>query len=181
MKNSKDHLDIDMEFLDKKEPLRVAPKPDSSSSSSVATGPKYKWKKILIIGGVVLFFVWIIYAGSNDSTVGSDSTRSSGSTAVQPSNNNQTSTGNNTSSTSKSSSNSGTIAVGEYKCSSSYASELDRQETETNRLKNEIDTSYVNEYSSQSQINQYNAKIDKYNALTTAYNNYLKTNCTPSR
>ena len=58
MKESKDHLDIDLEFLDKKEPLRVAPKPHeqtSSTSKSPSTGSKYNWKNILIIGGIVLF------------------------------------------------------------------------------------------------------------------------------
>jgi len=169
MKDSKDHLNIDMEFLDKEEPLRVAPKPESSSSSSVSTAPRFKWKTILIIGGVLLFFIWI---GSQGDSTGSTSSV----------NNSSSSTGNSSSSSpSRSSSSSATVTVGEYKCSSSYASELDRQETEINRLKKEIDGSYVNEYSSQSQINQYNAKIDKHNTLTTAYNNYLKTNCTLSR
>ena len=63
MKESKDHLDIDLEFLDKKEPLRVAPKKKkkkpheqtSSTSKSPSTGSKYNWKNILIIGGIVLF------------------------------------------------------------------------------------------------------------------------------
>ena len=66
-------------------------------------------------------------------------------------------------------------------------------------LKNEIDNSYVNDYSSQWEIDDYNEKVDRYNSLLPAYkrdladldtriddynaqiqehNNYLVANCT---
>jgi len=79
---------------------------------------------------------------------------------------------------------------------------LKYKEKELDRLENEIDNSYVNEYSSQWKINQYNAtvneynsklatykrdvavlnsRIDKYNTQIEAHNNYLRNNCTPNK
>ena len=83
MKDSKDHLDIDLEFLDKKDAAK--PKPTASDASpikdstpagsapaskphveTVDTDYKYNWKNILIIGGIILFFGWAIFSGSSD-------------------------------------------------------------------------------------------------------------------
>src|SRR3989344_2136021 len=202
MKESKDHLDIDLEFLDKKEPLRVAPKPHeqtSSTSKSPSTGRKYNWKNILIIGGIILFFVWVIF--SDDS--GSSSTTN---TYTPPA------SGQNTSGSGDN------VRLGEYSCSRYHYNQavaLDPDETEqqiesassafeyrTNaleRLKDEIDNSYVNDYSAQWEIDDYNAKVDEYNSKLPAYkrdlasldsridkynaqiqkhNDYLTANCT---
>jgi len=204
MKEQKDHLDIDLEFLDKKEPVRVAPKPESSvgqassTQKSLSTDRKYNWKNILIIGGVVLFFGWVIFSD--------DSSSSSTNTYTPPA---QTSNYN---------SDDDTVMVGEYSCSRYHYNQavaLDPDETEqqidsaqsaleyrTNRLENlksEIDNSYVNDYSAQWEINEYNEKVDEYNSLLPAYkrdlanidsridtynaqiqrhNNYLVANCT---
>jgi len=205
MKEPKDHLDIDLEFLDKKEPVRVVPKPESnggqtsSTPKSPSTDHKYNWKNILIIGGVILFFGWVIF--SDD-----DSSSSSTNTYTPPA---QTSNYN---------SDDDTVMVGEYSCSRYHYNQavvLDPVETEqqienaqsaleyrTNRLENlksEIDNSYVNDYSSQWEIDDYNEKVDEYNSLLPAYkrdlasldsridtynaqiqthNNYLVANCT---
>lgn len=80
-------------------------------------------------------------------------------------------------------------------------SSVDLKESELNRLKSEIDSMYVNEYSSQFLINRYNnliddynlkhstyerqfnsldAKIDSYNQKVETYNNFLRNNCSPN-
>ncbi len=61
MKDDKKHLDIDLEFLDKK---GSSPKP--KTPADVAS--KYNWKNILIIGGVILFFGWLIFSTNNSNT-----------------------------------------------------------------------------------------------------------------
>ena len=204
MKEPKDHLDIDLEFLDKKDPVQVAPKPESnvgqtsSTQKSLPTDRKYNWKNILIIGGVVLFFGWVIFSDDNSS--------SSTNTYTPPT---QTSNYN---------SDDDTVMIGEYSCSRYHYNQavaLDPDETEqqiesaqsaleyrTNRLENlksEIDNSYVNDYSAQWEIDEYNEKVDEYNSFLPAYkrdmsaldtridhynaqiqthNNYLVANCT---
>lgn len=204
MKEPKDHLDIDLEFLDKKEPVRVAPKPESnagqtsSTSKSPSTDHKYNWKNILIIGGVVLFFGWVIFSDDGSSS-------SSTNTYTPPAQ-----TSNNT--------DNDDVMVGEYSCSRYHYNQavaLDPDETEqqiesansafeyrTNALaslKDDIDSSYVNDYSAQWEIDEYNEMVDRYNSLLPAYkrdmsaldvridrynaqiqthNNYLVANCT---
>lgn len=51
MKKSKDHLNIDLEFLDKKDPPKAVHKKSSSPDkpTSKPNGYKYKWIVILII------------------------------------------------------------------------------------------------------------------------------------
>ncbi len=77
---------------------------------------------------------------------------------------------------------------------------LDSSYAQIENLKSEIDSMYVNEYSSQYLINEYNDKIDDYNAKVATYkrnlnnhnaevdsynlkvdkyNNFLRNNCTP--
>jgi hypothetical protein len=212
MKNDKEHLKIDLDFLDKKETSHVAtpktPPPSSTASHTpppvkptttpVTTGYKYNWKNILIIGGIILFFGWAIFSDSGSSTDSSytPTTQTSG----------------------YSNSDDDTVNVGEYSCSRYHYNQavaLDPDETEqqiessssafeyrTNRLENlkdEIDNSYVNDYSAQWEIDEYNEMIDEYNSLLPAYkrdlaaldaridrynaqiqthNNYLIANCT---
>lgn len=205
MKEPKDHLDIDLEFLDKKEPVRVAPKPEShagktpSTSKSPSAGHKYNWKNILIIGGVILFFGWVIFSDDGSSS-------SSTNTYTPPAQTSNYNPGNDD------------VMVGEYSCSRSHYNQavaLDPDETEqqiesassafeyrTNALaslKDDIDSSYVNDYSAQWEIDEYNEMVDRYNSLLPAYkrdmsaldtridrynaqiqthNNYLVANCT---
>lgn len=206
MKEQKDHLDIDMEFLDKKDSVRVTPKPESNTRQTSSTpkypstARKYNWKNILIIGSVILFFGWVIFSDDGSSS-------SSTTNTYTPPASGQTSNGNGDS-----------IRLGEYSCSQYHYNQavaLDPDETErqiesansafeyhTNdleRLRDEIDNSYVNDYSAQWEIDDYNAKvdeynsklpvyerdlasldsrIDKYNAQIQKHNDYLTANCT---
>ena len=85
MKDDKKHLDIDLEFLDKKDSAKPKPSTDGTGSSkepassgldpvsnqdveTVSTGYKYNWKNILIIGGIILFFGWAIFSGDSSNT-----------------------------------------------------------------------------------------------------------------
>lgn len=114
-----------------------------------------------------------------------------------------------------------TVVVGEYRCSRydyNRAVELDPETAdptltsdqillesrgnEVDRLGNEIEASYVNEYSPQWEIDAYNAKVNEYNSKLASYNrdvtsiqaridryntqveihnNYLIQNCTLNR
>lgn len=205
MKNDKPHLDIDLEFLDKKDhPRPTAPKQSEAGQTAptptpVSTGYKYNWKNILIIGGIVLFIGWAMFS-SDDGSSSSSTTN----TYTPPA--------------SGQSSNSGDFMIGQYSCSQYHYNQavaLDPDETEqqiesassaleyrTNYLaglKDEIDSSYVNDYSAQWEIDEYNEKVDEYNSLLPAYkrdvaaldaridrynaqiqthNNYLVANCT---
>jgi hypothetical protein len=206
MEQDKQHLDIDLEFLDKDSSKKDgAIRNETRKNTSV---PKLKLsksqiKKYLIIGGVVIFFGWVIFSDNNSST----STTNTGS--YTPSSVNQAS------------SDSDTFVIGEYRCSrynydkavtlapseseqqiDTARNALEYKSNELDRLKNEIDSSYVNEYSSQYEINQYNAtvneynsklasykrdetsfssRVDRYNAQVEAHNNYLRNNCTLNR
>ncbi|MDD3101926.1 MAG: hypothetical protein PHE59_02170 [Patescibacteria group bacterium] len=217
MENDKKHLDIDLEFLDKNEPTRVTPpkleSPKGSepnwryydkdkANANSGSGKKYKWKNILIIGGVVIFFGWVIFSNSNSK--------------------NDTNTGSYTPpSVNQVSSNSNTVVIGEYRCLSynydravaltpseseqqidTARNDLEYKSNELDRLKNKIDSSYVDEYSSQYEINQYNetvndynikltsykrdeanfnSRVERYNTQIEAHNNYLRNNCTLNR
>lgn len=207
MKEPKDHLDIDLEFLDKKDPVRVAPKSESNAGQtsttpkSASTEHKYNYKNILIIGGVILFFGWAIFSGSDSS---------SPSTPTGASN---TNTYNNISNSSDM-----ILTGGQYRCSqynhdragqlepgvaegNDLDAKTDQLSSEGTRLDSEkydIENEHVNE-SSQWSINQHNTKIDDYNsrlqsyqyrdrshqndidaynARVQTYNNYLTANCT---
>jgi len=202
MKNEKDHLNIDLEFLDKKETPKVASKQSDNEnqprvSTPASTGYKYNWKNILIIGGVVLFIGWAMFSSDSDNSNSTTST-------YTPSVNNQASNDD--------------LMIGQYSCSRYHydqAVALDPDESEqqienarvalearTNsleRIKNQIDSSYVNDYSDQWEIDQYNELVDEYNSKLPAYkrdladldtridrynaqiqkhNNYLTANCT---
>jgi hypothetical protein len=203
----KNHLNIDLEFLDKKDAPKAksAPSVEQSTSSQasapapVSTGYKYNWKNILIIGGIVLFIGWLMFSDG-------DSSSNSTNTYTPPA---QSSNYN---------SDGDSVMVGEYSCSryhynqavalnpdetkqqiESAQSALQYRTTRLENLKDEIDNSYVNEYSSQWEIDDYNEKVDEYNSLLPAYkrdvasldaridtynaqiqkhNNYLVANCT---
>ncbi len=194
MKESKDHLDIDLEFLDKKDSVRVVPKPESNSgqTSSIPKSPstdtKYNWKNILIIGGIVLFFGWAIFSGSSDSA---PTYSTSGDEML--------------------------LTGGQYSCTqyhhdrageleptlsqgNAIAAKTEQLSAEGDRLESEkssIEYEYVDEYDQWSidqhndRIDSYNVKsdsyqsrvrshqndIDAYNARVATYNNYLTTNC----
>lgn len=192
MEESKDHLKIDLEFLDKKEPLRVAPKPDSqtrqtSTPNSVSTSHQYNWKKILVTGAIILFFGWAIFSDSSSSS--------------STSNDFLAGTGQNFS-CSGSNHDRALALRPNATTAASLASEsdaLDRRISAAKIQNAEIDAMYVDE-TDQSSIDRYNAAVNDYNnknnrlqldtdswnqrnaALNSqidAYNNFLDTNCTP--
>jgi len=210
MKNDKKHLNIDLEFLDKKEPHKVTPKPKppkgnepnwryyNPNNVNSKTGKKYNWKNILIISGVVLFFGWVILSASNNST--SLSTSNSSYAPPTPNEN--------------------SVSNGQYSCSSYQSSQADSLKpkitladldwaeqdliTRSNALDAlaaKIDNTYVDE-SNQYSLNMYNQlvnehntkletlkkdiqtyerKLNQFNLQTDTYNNYLDANCTKIR
>jgi len=204
--SNKKHLDIDLEFLDKKEPPMATPKHDShtrqtpSAPTSKSVSHKYNWKNILIIAGIVIFTSWVVV--SNDSG-GSDLSTN---TTVSPSQASNYDT------------NDDNIMVGEYSCSrynynqavalapieteqqiDNESTSLEYRSDEIDQLESKINNSYINSYSEQWEIDQYNkivneynsklsaynrdfanldARIDKYNAQIQKHNNYLIANCT---
>lgn len=196
MKKGK-HLDIDLDFLDE-EASKVKAKSSDGSTQEKTTKVKVKWKNIAIIGGIILFSVWLGWLGSLESGTSSSTNYS------------------NTSSTTSYNSQSDDVTVGQYRCSSYSSSQADKlkpsyTESEIDaegtaleqragaieQSANKIDTMYVDE-TSQYAIDSYNslvsshnteidsfkkdyaayeAKLDRFNAQVDAYNNYLETNC----
>lgn len=192
MSKKKQHFDIDLDFLDNNSTSKISTKNDKTGLSTSTKESKYNWKKIIVIGTGALFFIWAIFSSDtpSDNSTGSNSSKDAD-----------------------------TVQNGLYNCSvyhSEKADSLEPNETEDqlnnltdslesrgnelDRLKNELDNTYVNEYSSQYQINLYNddvdyynnkleiykqdlanldARIDKFNAQTKVRNEYLIENCTP--
>jgi len=201
-KNNK-NLDFDLDFLDKESPAEAKKKVSKKRHRGpiISTGVKDKLKLwgigIAVVVGLAFFGILF----SDDST---------SSTSYTPPASNSNSVYSN---------NDDMVRVGEYMCSRHHynkATELEPDESaltfeqnllisrgnEIDRLANEIEYSYVNEYSSQWEIDEYNAKIDEYNRKLTSYNrdatnidskidrhnarvevynNYLIQNCTPNR
>jgi len=227
MKKDNDYLNIDLEFLDKKKPTQDIPKQSNTGQTPpvltpVSTGYKYNWKNILIISGIILFIGWVLFSDDSGSSSSSNNTPPPPSkTSNYGSNTGSAGPSTNTAPPAKTSDNSvsdDNVDVGEYSCSRYHYDQavlLDPDETEEqiesariaydskertlNNLKNKIDNSYVNEYSYQWEIDDYNedvdrynsllstykrdlavfnARIDKYNAQIQKHNNYLMTNCT---
>jgi hypothetical protein len=209
MREPKDHLDIDLEFLDKKESVGAKPTRPRSDNSGVSaepapasSGTKYSGKTILIAGSIVLFISWVLFAGDSGNP---SSTRN---TYTPPA-------------SSQTSSSDGSVVIGGYTCSRRHynrAVALEPSESEADlsveltvledsaavltRLSNEIESSSVNEYSPHWEIDQYNRAVDDYNSRLEAYrrdaasldsridrydmqvashNDYLRNNCTPTR
>jgi len=185
-----EHLKFDTDFLDKDTPQKGG-NIDRKKTVSEDNVFKQNWKNILIIGGVILFFSWVIFSGDSSST---NSNSSSSLTAND------------------------TVTVGKYSCSSYNASKakslkpsdlisnqldiekqnLDRRSQAIKVSASSIDTDYVNEYS-QASISAHNAKVNNHNTMldtlkrdlqsfdtktsqfndqVDAYNNFLDKNCT---
>ncbi len=204
MKDSKDHLNIDLDFLDKKEPIRVAPKPEPDSQKSgsapssnekkpekkpieVTTNTQYNLKKVLIFGGIIVFFLWAIFSGNSDDS--SSSSTTSNSTYSNTSNSN-TFTGE-----------SGQIfRCSDYnydramalKPSETESAALDARVSASNSAKDDVESMYVDKYD-QDSIDSYNETVDEFNfrnnrlktdlaawdTKVDTYNSYLDDNCTP--
>lgn len=181
-------LNVDLEFLDKDEPVQVKPPEQSKKPSSNPT--KYNWKAILIVVGIIIVWAIISDNGSSDKT----------------------------SSSATGSSQSDSVIIGNYSCSSYdsrqadslkpsdfESSQLDSELTDLQRRKDaikassdRIDNMYVDKtdqdsldvydqvvagYNAtldtfKSDLKAYDAKVADYNARIDKYNNYLDSNCT---
>lgn len=196
--------------------------PPSQPYYTTQNVPKQRdWKNVIITGAVILFFAWSIFSDSNDTSTSSSNNVYTSPTqnsvvpsvksaypddVVLPVNN------------AVQNSNDDTVIRGQYRCSSYEASKVDaltptdnessiailensveQQSAYLDSLENEINNSYVNEYSSQYEIDVYNGKVDQYNSKLSSYkrdlanynskidrfnmqvdtyNNYLENHCT---
>lgn len=200
MKNKDKKLKVDLEFLDLQSPKsKQSIRSETARVSKTSNSTKWNWKSISIIVGIIIFIIWI--GASEDSN-------SPASTNIPT-----------TTSQVKSVSIDDSIEYGEYRCSrlhydkavslspSESEQTLNREQlsmetraNELERLEREIEYSYVNEYSSQWEIDDYNDTVDTYNSKLTSYkrdaaaldnridrfntqiathNKYLVQNCTP--
>jgi len=175
MKDDKKHLDIDLDFLDKKETPHVAPAKTSPTSSMgshtpppvkptttpVSTGYKYNWKNILIIGGIVLFFGWAIFSDSGDSSSSSSNTY----TPSELGSNNLLSEGGQTFRCSDSNYDRAMQLRPSASLGAQLANESDTLDAQIAANKSEgntLDGMYVDEYD-QSSIDNYNYRVNRYN------------------
>lgn len=186
--SDKKHINVDLEFLDKDEPVQAKPPEQSKKPQSSPT--KYNWKAILIVAGIIIVWAAISDNGSSNKTPSST-------------------TG---------SSQSDSVIVGNYSCSSYdsrqadslkpsdfESSQLDAESADLKRRKDaikessdRIDNMYVDN-TDQESLDSYNqavaahnatldtlkndlkdhdARVAKYNAQIDKYNNYLDANCT---
>ena len=184
MKKSKDHLNFDLEFLDKKEPVRAKPTQPKSDDGQTSTGPtpissgyQYNWKGILIVGGIVLFIGWAIFSDDSGSSSSTTNTYTPPTNIYTPPASGQTSNSDDS------------VIIGDYSCSRYHYNQavaLNPDESEAQmtaaqnalmyrgnaleRLQNEMATSDVSENSSQWELDQYNEMVDDYNSKLPAYN-----------
>jgi len=203
MQGDKEHLNVDLGFLDEAKPREA--------ETLAASTYKVNWRNIAIIGGLlIVFFIWI---ASSDNT----STRRPVPTSYTPPPTYQPQTPVHEP---PALNNANTVSNGQFSCSrydSNQADlmapkneiELTQEEEELKRgsdaldsLKLQIDTSRVNQYSDQVSIDRYNAMISRYNAQLTSLkrdysshqiridiynqqvqgrNNYLLTHCRRNR
>lgn len=208
MTDDKKHLDIDLDFLDKKETPHVAPPktppsgsdshippPVKPSTAPVSTAYKYNWKNIFIIGGIVLFIGWAIFSDSS-------STSSTTYTPSELGSNNLLSEGGQTFRCSDSNYNRAMQLRPSASLGAQLATEsdtLDAQIAANKAEKADLESTYVDE-SDEYEVDRYNERIDSYNserqrlknaiesweqrsaafdASIDTYNNFLDTNCTP--
>ncbi|MDP3763571.1 MAG: hypothetical protein Q8Q92_02885 [bacterium] len=191
-----EHLDLQTDFLDKNTPPKKGAsvrKPNAPNGEGDT--PKYNWKKVLLIGGVILFFGWVIFSDSGSST--SSSTPSSGTNS-----NNLLSDRGQTFRCSDSNYNRAMQLKPNTSTGAQLANESDSLDTRIAANKAEkasLDEMYVDE-NDQYEVDNYNSRVDNYNTerqrLMTAansweqrskafdsqidtYNNFLDANCTP--
>lgn len=195
-------LDFDLGFLDEESPKPKQPiqkKQKEEPKPEFTNTIKRHWKTIAVVGGVLLI---VILAASDDGTTSTQ-------TYTPPSTNQVRNV----------SADNDLVEYGEYRCTQYHYNKavglspseteqalksaqfsMDLRANELERLQREIEYSYVNEYSSQWEIYDYNDNVDTYNAKLTSYqrdatvldsridrfnaqveahNRYLIQNCTP--
>jgi len=200
MKNKDKKLKVDLDFLDEKS---SKPKQrvhnESTRPSDASSSRKWNWKTISIVVGIIVVVFWL--GASEDNSPSSTST---------PTNNSQV----------KSiSADDDSVEYGEYRCSQHHYDKavslspsksetalntaqlsMDNRANELERLERNIEYSYVNEYSEQWEIDNYNdeiytynsklasykrdaaahdTRIDRFNSQIEVHNKYLAQNCTP--
>ena len=205
MSDKKDKkLDFDLDFLDEESPIaKQTAQAKSRKKREGVNLSKWNWKVISIVGVVILVAIWLF---SSD-----DGSYSATTPTVTPSTN-QIRT---------QLFEEDTFIIGEFSCSRYHynrAVELSSSENEQqmdnalaslkyranelDRLSNEIEYSYVSDYSPQYEIDAYNAdveqynskladyqwdadaldtRVDRYNNQVETHNNYLEQNCTPRK
>ncbi len=170
MQNDKEHLNVDLGFLEEAKPREV--------QTQTASTYKANWRNIAIIGGiVVVLFIWI--ASSDNST----SNRSAPATYTPPATSQARAPAYNPPATGSAT----TVSNGDFRCSSYDSNQADRmaptnefqitqEEDELKRrsdtldtLKFQIDTSGVTQYSEQYAIDNYNSMVQRYNAQLTSF------------
>ncbi|HMA74649.1 MAG TPA: hypothetical protein VKP67_24635 [Xanthobacteraceae bacterium] len=203
MQGDKEHLNVDLGFLDEA-------KPREAQTQATSTY-KVNWRNIAIIGG--LFIALFIWVETSDKT----SSRRSAPESYTPPPTYQPQT---PVYRPPAASGATTVNNGQFSCSSYDSNqadliapknefeltqaqgELERRSDALDSLKLQIDTSTVNQYSDQTAIDRYNAMVSRYNAQLTllkrdysshqtridiynqqvqARNNYLLTHCRRSR
>ena len=164
MQNDKEHLNVDLGFLDEAKPRET--------ETPAKSGYKVNWRNIAIIGGlIVAVIIWAISGNMSSAPSGSSQAPIAPTPAYQPP---ATNTG-------------GTVRNGQFWCSSYDSDQADRlspgneaalkyqqQELEQrsnalDSLKTQISLSAVNQYSEQSAIDIYNALVNQYNAQLTSF------------
>ncbi len=203
MQSDKEHLNVDLGFLDEAKPREA--------QTQVASTYNVNWRNIAIISGLVIaFFVWI---GSSDNT----SSRRSTPTSYTPPRTYQPQT---PVYQPPAADGATTVKNGQFSCSNYDSNQADlmapknefelaQEEEELKRrsdaldsLKLQIDTSGVTQYSGRGSIDRYNAMVSRYNSLLTSFkadysshqtridiynqqvqarNNYLLTHCRRGR
>ena len=204
MKKSKEHLNIDLDFLGEKESIEKSHKTEDKPNYVPTPGlniknrtgkkaqPDFKinWSTVSTVVFILFFIGVSIYSsGSNNSN-----------TAVPVSGTNTDTNNNNSLGQLKSPTLNVNkaiadedVIVDEYSCSTSHSREaralttdeteqqidgannsLKIREGEIKSLKDEIDNIDVNDYSEQWEIDSYNEKVDDYNSKRTVYNRDLK-------
>jgi hypothetical protein len=153
MRSDKEHLDVDLGFLDEAKPREA--------QAPAASRYRVNWRNISVIGGVII--TGLVLIGLSDKT-------SSGHpppTSYAPS---TTTVSNGQFSCSRYDSNQADVMAPKN------GSELDQEEEELKRrrdtlnsLKTRIDMSGVTQHSSQSSIDRYNSMIDQYNVQLTSF------------
>jgi hypothetical protein len=164
MQDDKRPLDIDLSFLDGK-PRQEAPPP-------IDTGYKFNWKNIALFA-VIALGIGVVVIANESSTPNSTSWSSP---VVAPS-----------SPSPPLSYSDVPVTVGQYRCSQYDANQADElkpgssaaldaeQEALEGRsstlsaLHQRIEASNIGSYSSESEIEQYNEMVDRYNALLGSY------------
>jgi len=191
MTDNKQHIDIDLEFLDKNSKRRsqsIHDKTRKNTHTPKLQLSKSQIKKYLIIGGVIIFFGWAIF---------SDDGSSSNSTKIKPTQS-QTQNITPTKGTSFNKSLVNTeeeeyMILGEYRClmyhynkagelepskskEASLESErirIDNKGRELEKFALEIENMYVDEYSQWS-VDNYNSKLNSYNRQFSTYESDYK-------